>query len=59
MATVSHAPRKQLLVIDDDPSIHDFVGYALRSQPADIVSCETAGEGFNVRMILDQLCFEL
>lgn len=46
MATVAPSPRKQLLVVDDDPSIHEFVSYALRSQPADIVSCETAGEGF-------------
>lgn len=37
--------RKQLLVVDDDPSVHDFVGHALRSLPVDIVSCETAGEG--------------
>lgn len=46
MATTSPAPRKQLLVVDDDPSIHDFVGHALRSQPVDIVSCVTADEGF-------------
>ena len=45
MATGSPAPRKQLLVVDDDPSVHDFVGHALRSLPVDIVSCETAGEG--------------
>jgi CheY-like chemotaxis protein/anti-sigma regulatory factor (Ser/Thr protein kinase) len=45
MATGSAAPRKQLLVVDDDPSVHDFVGHALRSEPVDIVSCETAGEG--------------
>lgn len=46
MAIVSPALRKQLLVVDDDPSIHDFVGYALRFQPVDIMSCETACEGF-------------
>jgi DNA-binding response OmpR family regulator len=46
MAPASPSTRKQLLVVDDDPSIHDFVGYALRSQPVDIVSCETAGDGF-------------
>jgi len=46
MATNYLAHRKQLLVVDDDPSIHDFVGHALRSQPVNIVSCENAGEGF-------------
>jgi len=46
MATHSLAQRKQLLVVDDDPSIHDFVGHALRSLPVNIVSCGTAGEGF-------------
>jgi CheY-like chemotaxis protein/anti-sigma regulatory factor (Ser/Thr protein kinase) len=46
VATSSPTPRKQLLVVDDDPSVHDFVAYALRAQPVDIVSCETAGEGF-------------
>jgi CheY-like chemotaxis protein/anti-sigma regulatory factor (Ser/Thr protein kinase) len=43
MATGS--PRKQLLVVDDDPMVHDFVAHALRSLPVDITSCETAGEG--------------
>jgi DNA-binding response OmpR family regulator len=47
MPTDSSEPRKQLLVIDDDPSIHDLVGHALRSQPVNIVSCGTAGDGFN------------
>ena len=46
MATHPLAQRKQLLVVDDDPSIHDFVGHALRSLPVNIVSCGTAGEGF-------------
>jgi DNA-binding response OmpR family regulator len=46
MATNSPAHRKQLLVVDDDPSIHDFVGHALRAQPLDIVFCETASEAF-------------
>jgi DNA-binding response OmpR family regulator len=46
MATNSSEPRRQLLVIDDDPSIHDLVAHALRSQPVDIVSCGTAGDGF-------------
>ncbi len=45
MPADSPSLRKQLLVIDDDPSIHDLVGYALRSEPVDIVGCETAAEG--------------
>jgi CheY-like chemotaxis protein/anti-sigma regulatory factor (Ser/Thr protein kinase) len=48
MATGSAVPQKQLLVVDDDPSIHVLVGHALRSQPLDIVSCETAGEGLRL-----------
>jgi DNA-binding response OmpR family regulator len=47
MPTDSPEPQKQLLVVDDDPSIHDLVGYALRAQPVNIVSCGTAGDGFN------------
>ncbi len=46
MATNSPASRKQLLVVDDDPSIHDLVGHSLRSQPVNIASCDTASEGF-------------
>ncbi len=46
MATSSPAPRKRLLVVDDDPSVHDFVAYALHTQSVDIVSCATAGQGF-------------
>ncbi len=46
MATIAHASRKQILLIDDDPSVHDFVAYALRSQPVELVFCETAAEGF-------------
>src|SRR5208337_21656 len=46
MATNPDEPRKQLLVVDDDPSIHDLVGHALRSQPVNIVPCGTAAEGF-------------
>ncbi len=45
MATSSPAPRKKMLLVDDDPSIHDFVGHVLRSQPVDIASCATAAEG--------------
>jgi DNA-binding response OmpR family regulator len=45
MATNPPVLRKQLLIVDDDPSIHDFVDHALRSEPVNIVSCETAAEG--------------
>jgi len=45
MPANSPSPKKQILVIDDDPSIHDLVGYALRSEPVDITACETAAEG--------------
>ena len=48
MATTPRSPGKQLLVVDDDPSVHDFVAHALRSQPVGIVSCGTAGEGFRL-----------
>ncbi len=46
MATTSAAPRRTLLVVDDDPIIHDFVRHALRSEPLDIVSGEKAGDCF-------------
>lgn len=42
------APRKRLLVVDDDPSVHDFVRHALRAQSLDMVFCETAGDGFRL-----------
>ena len=45
MATSSPAPRKKMLVVDDDASVHDFVGHVLRSQPVDIACCVTAAEG--------------
>lgn len=48
MATSSPALRKQLLLVDDDPSIHDFVAHALRSQPVDVAACETAGAAFSL-----------
>jgi CheY-like chemotaxis protein/anti-sigma regulatory factor (Ser/Thr protein kinase) len=44
MATESPAPRRHLLVVDDDPMVHDFVGHALRSLPVEIASCERAGD---------------
>jgi len=36
--------QKQVLLIDDDPAIHDLVSYALRST-AQVVGCGTATEG--------------
>jgi two-component system KDP operon response regulator KdpE len=45
MATNPAPPLRPLLVVDDDPSIHDFVRHALRSEPVNIVSCGTAAEG--------------
>ena len=44
MAASQSSPRKQVLVIDDDPSIHDLVSYALRDT-ADVVACATATAG--------------
>jgi CheY-like chemotaxis protein/anti-sigma regulatory factor (Ser/Thr protein kinase) len=44
MAVPQSGPRKQVLVIDDDPSIHDLVTYALRNT-ADVVARATATEG--------------
>ena len=37
-------PQKQVLLIDDDPAIHDLVSYALRDT-AQVVACGTATEG--------------
>lgn len=54
MATNPSARQKQLLVIDDDPSIHDFVRHALRSEALDIVCCTTAAEGF--RQVREGFC---
>jgi len=44
MAAPQSVPRKQVLVIDDDPSIHDLVAYALRNT-ADVTSCANASDG--------------
>jgi CheY-like chemotaxis protein/anti-sigma regulatory factor (Ser/Thr protein kinase) len=44
MAVPQSGPRKQVLVIDDDPSIHDLVTFALRNT-ADVVARATATEG--------------
>jgi DNA-binding response OmpR family regulator len=46
MASNLPMPPKQLLVVDDDPSIHDLVGLALRSQNVNIAHSETAADGF-------------
>jgi len=46
MANDPPLPRKPVLVVDDDPSIHNLVRHALRSEPVNIVSCETAAEAF-------------
>src|SRR5512142_663484 len=48
MASAFSAPRRRILVIDDDPVIHDFVRHALRSEFLDIVSGETASEGLKL-----------
>lgn len=48
MASTSPPARKQLLIVDDDPSVHDFVAHALRAQSLDIVCCQTAGEGIKL-----------
>ena len=46
MASNLPTPPKQLLVVDDDPSIHDLIGLALRSQNVKIAHSETAADGF-------------
>jgi CheY-like chemotaxis protein len=46
MATASAGLQNRLLVVDDDPSIHDFIAYALRTASFEIMCCQTAGEGF-------------
>lgn len=46
MAATSPVSRKQMLVVDNDPDVHDFVVHALREEPFQIVSCRTAREGF-------------
>ena len=44
MAAPQSMLQKQVLLIDDDPAIHDLVSYALRST-AQVVGCGTATEG--------------
>ena len=44
MAAPQAVPRKQVLVIDDDSSIHDLVAHALRDA-ADVTTSTTATEG--------------
>ena len=55
MAEPQAVPRKQVLVIDDDPSIHDLVTLALR-KAADVATSTTATEGL---MILEERPFDL
>lgn len=53
MATANPAPRStKVLVVDDDPSVHDLVRHALRTQPLTVECCETAAEGF--RLLADR-----
>jgi CheY-like chemotaxis protein/anti-sigma regulatory factor (Ser/Thr protein kinase) len=44
MAAPQSTLQKQVLLIDDDPAIHDLVSYALRTT-AQVVACGTATEG--------------
>ena len=44
MAAPQSMLQKQVLLIDDDPAIHDLVSYALRNT-AQVVGCGTATEG--------------
>ncbi len=44
MAVPQPLPRKMVLVVDDDPSIHDLASHALRNL-ADVSACGTAAEG--------------
>lgn len=44
MAAPQSTLQKQVLLIDDDPAIHDLVSYALRNT-AQVVGCGTATEG--------------
>ncbi len=56
MASTCPVSRKQLLVVDNDPGVHDFVVHALREEPLEIVSCRTALEGFRA---LEQKSFDV
>ena len=55
MAAAQPVPRRQVLVIDDDPSIHDLVTFALRNK-ADVVARATATEGLKT---LEERRFDL
>lgn len=55
MAAAQPVPRRQVLVIDDDPSIHDLVTFALRTK-ADVVARATATEGLKT---LEERRFDL
>jgi len=55
MAAPQPVPRRQVLVIDDDPSIHDLVTFALRNK-ADVVARATATEGLKT---LEERRFDL
>lgn len=55
MAEPQAVARKQVLVIDDDPSIHDLVTFALR-KAADVATSTTATEGLK---ILEERPFDL
>ncbi len=56
MATTPTTMRRTLLVVDDDPSVHDFVRHALRSESLDIVCAVKAGECFR---LLGERSFDL
>ena len=44
MAAPEPLPQKQILVVDDDPSIHDLVSHTLRNV-GQVTACETAADG--------------
>ncbi len=46
MATAQPLPRHRILLVDDDPSIHDLVAHALR-KTAEVISYETALQGLD------------
>lgn len=46
MTSLQSVPPKQVLLVDDDPSIHDLVSHALRNM-AHVVACATATEGLH------------
>ena len=56
MLSSEDGSRKEVLVVDDDPSVHDLVAHALRAQPIHLVRCETGAEGLR---LVEQRSFEL